>query len=197
MQSKRLERITRVVENRQQGIIVILEDIHDPHNAAAILRTCDALGIQNIWFIFEKEAKYNPKRIGKATSSSANKWVDMEIFSSASSCIRALKKQGYTIIVTALTPSATSLLAHQFVEKKIAIVVGNEHDGVSEEMQTSADTIITIPMLGFVQSVNVSVATAIVLWEITRQRYQSNTSTRMSASEQKLLLRDFIRRSGT
>lgn len=195
MQAKRLERITRVVENRQQGIIVVLENIHDPHNAAAILRTCDAFGIQNIWFIFEKETKYNPKRIGKATSSSANKWVDIETFSSTSSCISALKKQGYAIIATSLTPNASSLLAHQFVEKKIALVVGNEHDGVSEEMLQSADIVLKIPMLGFVQSLNVSVATAITLWEITKHRMFSGSTFVLGKKDQQRLLKDFLKRA--
>lgn len=170
MLPKRLERITTVVRQRQKDFIVILEDIHNPHNAAAIIRTCDAMGIQNVWFIFDKEEAYNPKRIGKATSSSANKWLDFQTFTSASACIRDLKKQGYSIVVTALCDQSISLQDYACAEKKIAVIVGNEHRGVSEKMLQCADIVIKIPMLGFVQSLNVSVATAIILWEITRQR---------------------------
>lgn len=168
MDQKRLERIRKIKENRRQGIIVILEDIHDPHNSAAILRTCDALGIQNVWFIFEKETPYDPKKIGKATSATANKWLDFTIFTSTLQCINTLKQQGYTVMVTALTSNAQSILDHKATDKKIAIVVGNEKSGVSETALALADQVIKIPMRGFVQSLNVSVATAIILWEITK-----------------------------
>lgn len=172
MQPKRKERIETVMNNRQKGIIVVLEDIHDPHNAAAIMRTCDALGIQNIWFIFDKEKKYNPKKVGKASSSSANKWLDFQIFTSTQECLEKLKEETYNIIATAFTPTSTSLLTKKFGKEKIAILVGNEHAGLSEYAINNADEVIQIPMMGFVQSLNVSVATAIVLWEITKQRKQ-------------------------
>lgn len=173
MQQKRKERIETVINNRQQGIIVVLEDIHDPHNAAAIMRSCDAFGIQNVWFIFDKEKPYNPKKIGKASSSSANKWLDFRTFNSMLLCFETLKQEHYKIIGTALTPTATSLLSKKFDEEKIALLVGNEHAGLSEYAVKNADEVIQIPMLGFVQSLNVSVATAIVLWEITRQRKET------------------------
>lgn len=195
MQSKRRERITHVVENRQRDIIVVLEDIHDPHNAAAILRTCDAMGIQNVWFVFENEKPYNPKHIGKSTSSSANKWLDFQTFSSTSSCVNKLIKQGYSIIVTALTDQSIPL--HEFAcrKKKIAIIVGNEHRGASDEILRHADIVLKIPMLGFVQSLNVSVATAITLWEITKHRMFSGSSTVLGKKDQQKLLTDFFGRS--
>lgn len=170
MEQKRVERIKCIMEQRQSGIIVVLEDIHDPHNAAAILRTCDALGIQTVYFIFEKEEKYNPQKIGKASSSSANKWLDFTLFDSTYQCINTLKQDGYTIVATALTEKSESLTTAKFPEKKIAILVGNEHGGLSKTAIDMADRVIMIPMLGFVQSLNVSVATAIVLWEIIKQR---------------------------
>ncbi len=194
MEQKRINRIQKVVENRQSGILVVFEDIHDPHNVAAIMRTMDAMGIQNAWFIFDKEEAYNPKKVGKATSSSANKWLDFTIFRSTKDCIKELKKQHYTIIVSALTNQSVSLRDYEFNEEKIALFVGNEHRGVSDEALKHADTVLKIPMLGFVQSLNVSVATAIILWEITRQRQQNNISMNMSANEQKALLDDFIKR---
>ena len=124
MQQKRLEKITSVVSKRRNDITVVLEDIHDPHNAAAILRTCDGLGIQNVYFIFEKEKAFNPKRVGKASSSSANKWLDFKIFNSTLSCFKTLKHEGYTIIATALTPTAEGLDNASFTEEKIALLVG-------------------------------------------------------------------------
>ncbi len=192
MNDRRVQKLRDVAETRQRGIVVILEDIHDPHNAAAILRTCDAFGIQNVWFIFEKEKRYNPKRIGKASSSSANKWLDLSVFGSTAAGIKALKQEGYHIMVTALTDTSVSLLDYSVSDEKIALVVGNEHDGVSETMLKGADTILKIPMWGFVQSLNVSVATAIVLWELTKQRKARGNGWALSAHEQKRLLASFL-----
>ncbi len=182
-----------VAHNRQSGIIVVLEDIHDPHNAAAILRTCDGLGIQTVYFVFEKETPYNPRRIGKASSSSANKWLDFEIFDSSLSCFETLKQKGYTTVATALSDKAESLRTAQFPEEKIALLVGNEKTGLSKLSLIRADRIISIPMAGFVQSFNVSVATAIILWEITRQR---GDAFHLPQKERQELLETFIIRSG-
>lgn len=190
MQQKRLDRITTVVKNRQSNIIVVLEDIHDPHNAAAILRTCDALGIQNVYFIFEKEKRFNPKRVGKASSSSANKWLDFTIFNSVLSCFKTLKQKGYTIIATALTDNAELLKTATFEEEKIALLVGNEHTGLSQRAITHSDRVVIIPMKGFVQSLNVSVSTAIALWDIVMKRKMSP----LEKTEQKKLIKDFSQR---
>ncbi len=195
MNTRRQQRIQRVVAQRQNGIIVVLEDIHDPHNSAAILRTCDAMGIQNVWYIFENEEAYNPVKVGKATSSSANKWLDFHIFSSTRECIRALKKSGYHVIVSALSDDSVSLEDYRCTEKKVAIFVGNEHRGISDEALTHADTILKIPMLGFVQSLNVSVAAAMMLWEITKQRRQSKTPQMLNKKDHKALLNDFLERA--
>lgn len=170
MNESRRNKIISVVKQRQAGIIVVLEDIHDPHNAAAILRTCDGIGMQNVYFIFEKETEYNPKKIGKASSSSANKWLNFQIFHSTETCLTKLHNEGYTIIATALTQTSESLMTATFQEPKIALFVGNEKNGLSPGAITRADRTLMIPMLGFVQSLNVSVATGIILWEITKQR---------------------------
>jgi len=195
MNERRQQRIQQVVANRQNGCIVVLEDIHDPHNSAAILRTCDTMGIQNVWYIFEREEAYNPKKIGKATSSSANKWLNFRIFTSTGDCIRTLKKSGYHIVVSALTDESVSLEDYRCTEKKIAMFVGNEHRGVSDEALTHADIVLKIPMLGFVQSLNVSVAAAMILWEITRQRRQSKPPIVLTKKDQTALLNDFLERA--
>ncbi len=192
MEQRRIDRIKQVVAHRQSGLIVVFEDLHDPHNVAAILRTCDALGVQTAYLIFEKEKPYNPKRIGKASSSSANKWLNFQTFQSTVDCLRTLKKEGYTIIATALTANAQSLSSTTFSEKKIALLVGNEHAGLSQTAIDMSDKVIMIPMLGFVQSLNVSVATALMLWEITRQRAAQHT---LDTKEQKILFEDFLKRA--
>lgn len=195
MNQRRHKRIKHVIAQRQRGVIVVLEDIHDPHNSAAILRTCDAMGIQNIWYIFEQEKAYNPKKVGKATSSSANKWLDYKIYSSTSDCIKTLKKEGYHIAVSALTESAISLEDYQCTDEKIALIVGNEHRGVSDEALKNADTVLKIPMWGFVQSLNVSVAAAVMLWDITKKRRQSKPPMLLTKKDQTALLKDFLDRA--
>lgn len=170
----RQEKIERMRKNRQEGVIV-LEDIHDPHNAAAVWRSCDAFGFGKVYLIFEQEKKFNPKKVGKASSSSANKWLDFKIFTSTSECLKELKREGYEIMATILDEKAESLLTTKFENKKIAVMFGNEHRGLSEEAVRLADKKIYIPMRGMVQSLNLSVTAAIVMWEITRQRNSINS----------------------
>lgn len=156
--------------NRQKGFVVVLEDIHDPHNAQAIVRTCDAFGIADVYLIFDKEAPFDPKRVGKGSSSTANKWVNFHIFRSTAECFTELKKDRYTIIATALDDRAVSLADTPITDTNIALVLGNEHAGLSKTALGLADTIYMIPMVGMVQSLNVSVTAAIFIWEITRLR---------------------------
>lgn len=164
----REEKIKKVIEQRQKGI-VILEDIHDPHNAAAVWRSADAFGIQKIYLIFEKEKAFNPKKIGKASSASANKWLDFEIFTSTEECLKKVKSEGYTVYATVLDREAETIYKTDFPENP-AIMFGNEHRGLSEEAINLADKKIYVPMRGMVQSLNLSVTAGICLYELTRQR---------------------------
>lgn len=164
----RIEKIERVAKNRHQGIIV-LEDIHDPHNAAAVWRSADAFGFGKIYIIFDQEKIFNPKKVGKASSSSANKWLDFEIFKSTEECYKKLKKDGYKIYVTVLDAEASKLQTSNFKNKKNAFVFGNEHRGVSKFAADNADEKVYIPMMGMVQSLNLSVTAGIMMWEYQRQ----------------------------
>ncbi len=202
----RTQRIKKIKSQRQKNLVIVLEDIHDPHNAAAILRTCDAFGVGTVYYIFNpnsddsirsarkpnynsddsirstRKPNYNPRRIGKVSSASANKWLDFKIFTSTSACLKELKKKKYKIIATVLDKGATSIFKTNFRKdsspsarndsriEKTALFVGNEKRGLSPEAIKSADEKIYIPMAGFVQSLNVSVTAAIFLFEITRQR---------------------------
>ena len=192
--SQREAKIRTVVKNRQAGFIVVLEDIHDPHNAAAILRTCDAFGVQDIYFIFDKEKRYNPKRIGKSSSSSANKWLSFKVFNSIQECLKVLKKSGYEIIATALTPKSNNFFKTKLLHKKIALLVGNEHQGLSESAIKLADQVIAIPMQGMVQSLNVSVTAGIFIAEIIRQRQKNIRHYHLNPKSANKLERDFRKR---
>jgi tRNA (guanosine-2'-O-)-methyltransferase len=165
----REEKIKRVIENRQEGIIV-LEDVHDPHNIGAVCRSAEGLGFQKIWLIFEREKEFNPKRVGKGSSSSANKWLDFEIFKSTEEAIIKLKEMGFEVWATTIGKKAANLWRAKFKSKKIAVILGNEHRGVTTRATKMADKLVTIPMKGMVQSFNISVAGAMVMGEICRQR---------------------------
>ena len=167
---KRRAKIEEMVERRQSGIVVVLEDVHDPHNAAAVLRSCDAFGVQDVYFVFDKQAAYNPRRVGKASSSSANKWLSYKKFSSASECLQELKGEGFEIVGTALNERSEDLFEMEVQGEKVALVFGNEHAGLSERAVEMCDRLLEIPMRGMVQSLNISVAAALCVYEVTRQR---------------------------
>jgi tRNA (guanosine-2'-O-)-methyltransferase len=195
LSTKRLNRFKEVIANRQAGLVLVLEDIHDPHNAAAILRTCDGLGIQDVYFIFAQEKPYNPKKVGKVTSSSANKWLNFHIFNSTKDCLKELKKQKYQVYATILNKDAIDATICAFTDSRMALVVGNEHRGISPEMIAGADKLIYLPMKGFVESFNVSVSAGLFLYEIIRQRMQADKKEyHLSAKEQAKLLADFKKR---
>ncbi|MFA5021943.1 MAG: RNA methyltransferase [Patescibacteria group bacterium] len=190
----RLNRIKSVASLRQSGLVLVFEDIHDPHNAAAILRTCDAFGLQQVYFIFEQEKYYNPKKIGKSSSSTANKWLDFQTYKSTKTCLQKLKKDGFTLVATLLNQEAKDIFKAKFNQPKIAILIGNEHRGLSPLAAKMADEKIYIPMRGMVQSLNVSVTTAIILFEITRQRLKSKKNYQLSLSKKRKLVKNFLQR---
>jgi tRNA (guanosine-2'-O-)-methyltransferase len=168
----RLSKLHHVASQRQQGV-VILENISDPHNAAAVLRSCESFGIAHIYYIFETTPRFNPARIGKASSSSANKWLEFSIFESTKECLAHVKTQGYTIFGTVLADDAVSLYDASFLEPKTALMFGNEHAGLTQEAIEGCDVKVMLPMRGFVQSLNLSVTAGIFLFELTRQRLQN------------------------
>jgi tRNA (guanosine-2'-O-)-methyltransferase len=188
----RSDKINQVVDQRQQGLIVVFEDIHDPHNASAVMRSCDAFGIQEVFFIFEQEKYYNPKKVGKYSSSSANKWLTVNTAKSTKQLLTKLKKQGYTLFATALDEKAKDIFKTNFTKyNKLAIIIGNEHRGLSQTALTMADFKLYIPMRGMVQSLNLSVTAGITLFEVTRQRQKSKKSFLLSPTQAKKLTKEF------
>jgi len=179
---RRLQKIAQVVKSRQFTLRVVLENIHDPHNVSAIFRTCDAVGVPKVSLIYYLE-KF-PK-IGKKSSASAFKWVENEKFNSVIQCYDSLKKNGFTIYASTISDEAIDLYKLDF-KKKIAIVFGNEHRGVSDEAAKLADKKFKIPMYGMVQSLNVSVAAAIVLYEALRQRMKKGFYAKSELNESAL-----------
>jgi len=162
----RRKKILRVLSRRQPDATIVMENIHDPHNVSAIFRSADAVGIPEVQLVYTNTEF--PK-IGKKSSSSANKWVTKRRFSSVKECYDALHAEGYRIYATRLDDKARPLYEVDLTEK-VAIVMGNEHAGVSDDAAALADGTILIPMMGMIQSLNVSVAAAVTLYEMLRQR---------------------------
>jgi tRNA (guanosine-2'-O-)-methyltransferase len=163
---KRLEKITRVLKARQHSLRVVLENIHDPHNVSAIFRSCDAVGVPKVSLLYNNEEF--PK-VSKVTSASAYKWVEKERFKTIEECYGSLRKEGFKIYASLLSEDAKDLYELDLTGK-VALVLGNEHRGVSKEAAEKADERFYIPMYGMIQSLNVSVATAVTLYEVQRQR---------------------------
>jgi tRNA (guanosine-2'-O-)-methyltransferase len=166
---ERASKIEHVASNRIKGALV-LEDIYDMHNAMAAFRSCDAFGIQDVYLIFLQQDEFDPNEVGKTTSSSANKWLDYHVYYSTETCIRDLKDSGYEVVATVLDKDSESLFEADLTHQKIALMLGNENRGLSDTAVALADRKLMIPMNGMVQSLNLSVATAIFLYELRRQR---------------------------
>ncbi|HCY75571.1 MAG TPA: RNA methyltransferase [Ignavibacteriales bacterium] len=179
---KRLEKITRVIKARQHSLTVVMENIHDPHNVSAIFRTCDAVGIPKVNLVYNFESF---PRIGKKSSASAFKWVDKEKYKAIEECYTVLKRDGFKIFASSLTENSRNLYDLDLTQK-VAIVVGNEHRGVSEASAELADEVFLIPQFGMVQSLNVSVATAVILYEAMRQRIKKGKYKKSELDEKAL-----------
>lgn len=167
MTPERKDKLTKVLRRRQGNLAVVMENVHDPHNISAVMRTCDAVGIQNIYVLNTKIAKH--KKWGSKSSSSAAKWLTIRQFTDAGECFNELRKHYKYIYTTHLSSDAVSLYEIDFT-KSVALVFGNEHDGVSKEIRALADGNFVIPQLGIIQSLNISVACAVSIYEAFRQK---------------------------
>jgi tRNA (guanosine-2'-O-)-methyltransferase len=190
--TKRTEKIRQVLARRQPDLTVVLENIHDPHNVSAIFRSCDAVGVMRVELLYTREQF---PRIGKKSSSSANKWLSWRKHRSVDSCYAILRGEGFSIWATHLGTESVSVYEVNF-SGKIALVFGNEHRGVSAEGAEKADHIFQIPMNGMIQSLNVSVACAVTLYEALRQRVARGEMRvpKLSPGQLTLLYEDWITR---
>lgn len=166
--SRRQERIESVLARRQPSLTVVLEDVHDPHNASAVLRSCDAVGVLDVHLVYVNEEPPR-KSFGRSTSASAAKWIRLHQHESISACYAVLREQGFTIAATALEPDSKDFYSTDLT-RPTALVFGNEMRGVSEAAIAGADMTVYIPMQGMVESLNISVSCAVTLYEAMRQR---------------------------
>ncbi|MDW8271181.1 MAG: TrmH family RNA methyltransferase [Bacteroidota bacterium] len=166
---ERQAKILRMLERRQPTLTIILENVHDPHNVSAVIRSCDAVGVLDVHLVYTGGQQF--PELGERSSASARKWVRLVKHRSISECYAALRAKGMQIISTCLGRPAVSLYALDMT-RPVAIAFGNEHSGLSEEACQGADVNMVIPQMGMVQSLNISVACAVTLFEAMRQRLQ-------------------------
>lgn len=167
MTPERYNRLHSVLSKRQNDITVVLENVFDPHNISAVMRTCDAVGVQEVYVLNTKIPRH--KKWGAKSSSSAAKWLTVYQFENAEECFNALRKKYKRILTTHLSSDAVKLYDINFTEP-LALVFGNEHSGVSEEIRNLADGNFIIPQAGIIRSLNISVACAVTLYEAYRQK---------------------------
>ena len=167
MTPERINRLETVLNKRQPDLTVVLENVFDPHNISAVMRTCDAVGIQDIYILNHKIPPH--RKWGAKSSSSAAKWLSIHQFTDAVDCFAELRKHYKKIYTTHLSSDAVSL--HQLnLTEPVALVFGNEHSGVSDEIIAMADGNFIIPQVGIIKSLNISVACAVTLYEAFRQK---------------------------
>ncbi|MBS1513270.1 MAG: RNA methyltransferase [Bacteroidetes bacterium] len=167
MTPERVERLTAVLNKRQPDLTVVLENVFDPHNISAVMRTADAVGIQDIYILNNKIPPH--RKWGAKSSSSAAKWLTIHQFTDAQECFAALRKRYTKIYTTHLSTDAVGL--HQLnLTEPVALVFGNEHSGVSDDIIALADGNFIIPQVGIIKSLNISVACAVTLYEAYRQK---------------------------
>jgi tRNA (guanosine-2'-O-)-methyltransferase len=167
MTPERREKLLSVIKKRQNNLAVVLENVQDPHNISAVMRTCDAVGVQEVYVLNTRIPRH--KKFGPRSSSSAAKWLSVRQFDNVEACFQQLRKNYSRILTTHLSEDSIELYDINFTES-IALVFGNEHSGVSDEVRPFADGNFIIPQVGIIRSLNISVACAVSLYEAYRQK---------------------------
>jgi len=174
----RKERFLNVLKNRTRHFTVAVEDVFQMHNTSAVMRSCEVFGIQELNVIEQRFGK----RIDKEIAMGAQKWVDINAFDSISGCLDNLQSRGYQIIAT--TPHENDCLLEDFdISKPSALFFGTERDGLSDEILKRADGFLKIPMVGFTESLNISVSAAIIIQNITERLRKSSIQWQLSEDE--------------
>ncbi|WP_396152530.1 TrmH family RNA methyltransferase [Flavobacterium sp.] len=186
----RKAKFLEILQLRTNHFTVAIEDVFQMHNTSAVMRSCDVFGIQGLHVVEQKFGK----SIDAEIAMGAQKWVDIKQYQTNQSCINALKEKGYQIVAT--SPHIDSCLLDDFnVSKKSALFFGTERDGLSEDVFAQADCFLKIPMVGFTESLNISVAAAIILQNLTHRLRNSNTDWKLTDEEVLIKRIDWARKS--
>ncbi|WP_299390511.1 RNA methyltransferase [uncultured Gelidibacter sp.] len=176
---ERKARFDAVLPNRTKHFTVATEDVYQLHNTSAVIRSCDVFGIQEVNIVEER----NSKRIDREIAMGSQKWVDLNRFHSVADCIQDLKQNGYQIVAT--TPhEQDQVLADFDISKKSCFFFGRETEGLSQEVMEAADCFLKIPMVGFTESLNISVSAAIILQDVTNKLRRSDINWQLTEQEQ-------------
>ncbi len=179
-----------VLALRTNYLTVATQDVYQLHNTSAVLRSCDVFGIQNIHVIEERF----PKRIDNQIAMGAQKWVDVNRYKTAKECIAALRKEGYKIVAT--SPHEKSVTPENFsLDQPAALFFGTEKEGLSEEILSNADETLHIPMVGFTESLNISVSAAIILHVLSERLRKSDLPWQFSEEEKLQLKMEWTKKS--
>ncbi|MBO0329569.1 TrmH family RNA methyltransferase [[Muricauda] lutisoli] len=175
---ERKQRFLDVLQKRTRHITVAIEDVYQLHNTSAIIRSCDVFGVQDVHVVEDRFGK----RLDKNIAMGAEQWVDVSRYKDTTDCIAQLKSKGYQIIAT--TPHNNStLLPDFFPSKKSAVFFGTEKEGLSEEVMQQADSFLKIPMVGFSESLNVSVSAAIIIQQLAQKVRDSHLDWQLTDIE--------------
>lgn len=192
---KRRNLFEKVLAERTNHFTVAIEDIYQPHNASAVVRSCDIFGVQNIHVIENKYKFYASNRVAKG----AQKWLDFTLYNKPNTnntidCIDNLKSKGYKIIAT--TPHNDSCLLQDFdIHQKSAFFFGVEKEGLSKDVMQNADGFLKIPMVGFTESLNISVAAAIILQNLNEKLKKSTVNWHLTTIEKEMKYLDWLEKS--
>jgi tRNA (guanosine-2'-O-)-methyltransferase len=183
MTPERYNKLTNVLAKRQDNLTVVMENIEDPRNITAVMRTCDAVGIQDIYVINSKPKRHREWKFKSGTS--AAKWLTLHQFDNVEECVSAVRKIFNKIYTTRLTAESVSIYDVDLTDK-VALVFGNEQTGVSDEICNASDGNFLIPQMGLIQSLNISVACAVSVYEAFRQKTIAGHYTKPSLSQERM-----------
>lgn len=192
---KRFETYQRVLLNRTRYITIVLEDIYQPHNASAVLRSCECTGIQDV-HVIENQNQY---RVNPDVVLGSSQWLNLykhnDNKNNTLSAISSLKTEGYRIVATTPNPESTSLENLHLESGKIALLFGTELTGLTQEAMELSDEFLTIPMVGFTDSYNISVSAALVLYTLTKKLRASSIDWKLSEQEREKVMVKWITQS--
>lgn len=192
---KRKGLFKKVLDERTRHFTVAIEDIYQPHNASAVVRSCEIFGIQDVHVIQNKYKFYASNQVAKG----AQKWLDFNLFkekdtNNTLACIDHLRSKGYQIIAT--TPHNDSCVLQDFdISQKSAFFFGVEKEGLSKDVMENADGYLKIPMVGFTESLNISVAAAIILQSMNEKLKKSDVNWQLSGIEKNELYLEWLQKS--
>ncbi len=192
---KRVEKFKSIVAKKQYNLGIVLENVHNPHNIGAVLRSCDAVGVMDVYLIYTADRLgFDTYKKGSSSAQGADKWLNVHVYDNLENCMKEVNTKYDKVYATNFTEEAKSLYDLE-LSGSVALVFGNELDGVTTDMMQYVDGNFIIPQEGMAQSLNISVACAVSLYEVRRQRALKkmyDTEFDENLTEHQLLFRQYM-----